>query len=343
MANIQHTILEWYDQNKRDLPWRNTKNPYLIWISEIVLQQTRVHQGTPYFYKLIEAFPSIDVLAKASEQDVLSAWKGLGYYSRARNLHKAAQEINLAHNGVFPSEYLTLKKLPGVGPYTAAAISSICFNKAVAAVDGNVIRVISRLLDLSDPVESSDMRRTIIEFANEILSPTRPGDFNQAMMDFGAMVCTPKDPSCSYCRLAHMCRARINQTQQLRPVKKPKKKAANRFLIFKVHFNKGKIRMIQQQKGSIWEKLFVFPYDELSTESEFFTKIKHEPKVIIDRAIHVLSHQRLHYSVVIVQEDISSAGNMWFPFDKLYDLPTPILVPRILSRIENHLVPLFKC
>jgi A/G-specific adenine glycosylase len=341
MANIQRAILEWYDQNKRNLPWRDSKNPYFIWISEVVLQQTRVEQGAPFFHRLIEAFPSVQALAAATEQEVLTVWKGLGYYSRARNLHKAAQEIITAHSGVFPSDFLALKKLPGVGEYTAAALSSICFNKAIAAVDGNVIRVVSRLLDLSEPVDTSQTSRTIKEFANEILSPTRPGDFNQAMMDFGSMVCTPKSPTCASCPLATVCLARINNTQHLRPVKKPKKKAINRFLLFKVQLQEGKIRMIQQQKGSIWENLFLFPFDEFSSEAAFLAQISQESQVMNDRAIHVLSHQRLHYAVVMNQEHTSSNHEFWFSRDELYDLPTPILVPRILTRVENQLAPLF--
>ena len=341
MANIQRAILEWYDQNKRNLPWRDSKNPYFIWISEVVLQQTRVEQGAPFFHRLIEAFPSVEALAAATEQEVLTVWKGLGYYSRARNLHKAAQQIITAHSGVFPREFLALKKLPGVGEYTAAALSSICFNQAIAAVDGNVIRVVSRLLDLSDPVESSQTARSITEFANEILSPTRPGDFNQAMMDFGSMVCTPKSPSCASCPLATVCLARINNTQHLRPVKKPKKKAINRFLLFKVQLQEGKIRMIQQQKGSIWENLFLFPFDEFSSEAAFLARISQESLVINDRAIHVLSHQRLHYAVVMTQEHTPASREFWFSREELYDLPTPILVPRILTRVENQLAPLF--
>ena len=341
MANIQRAIIEWYDQNKRNLPWRDSKNPYFIWISEVVLQQTRVEQGAPFFHRLIEAFPSVEALAAATEQEVLTVWKGLGYYSRARNLHKAAQQIITAHSGVFPREFLALKKLPGVGEYTAAALSSICFNQAIAAVDGNVIRVVSRLLDLSDPVESSQTARSITEFANEILSPTRPGDFNQAMMDFGSMVCTPKSPSCASCPLATVCLARINNTQHVRPVKKPKKKAVNRFLLFKVQLQEGKIRMIQQQKGSIWENLFLFPFDEFSSEAAFLARISQERLVINDRAIHVLSHQRLHYAVVMTQEHTPASREFWFSKEELYDLPTPILVPRILTRVENQLAPLF--
>lgn len=341
MANIQGAILEWYDQNKRDLPWRNSKNPYFIWISEVVLQQTRVEQGAPFFHRLIDAFPSVEALAAATEQEVLTVWKGLGYYSRARNLHKAAQQVMTLHDGVFPRDFLDLKKLPGVGDYTAAALSSICFNQAIAAVDGNVIRVVSRLLDLSDPVETSQTSRAITEFANEILSPIRPGDFNQAMMDFGSMVCTPKSPSCASCPLAPVCLARIDNTQHLRPVKKPKKKAVIRFLLFKVQLQQGKIRMVQQQKGSIWENLFLFPFEEFSSEAAFLTGISQESRVINDRSIHVLSHQRLHYAVVLSHDPAPVDHGFWFSRDELYDVPTPILVPRILTRVENQLAPLF--
>ena len=199
MANIQRAILSWYDQNKRELPWRTSKNPYFIWISEVVLQQTRVDQGAPFFYRLTSLFPSIEDLASADEKDVLLAWKGLGYYSRARNLHKAARQIMEMHDGVFPTQYMELIKLPGIGSYTASAISSISFNEPLAAIDGNIIRIVSRLLDLPDPVESAQTAKIIKEYANEILPTDRPGDFNQALMDLGSLICTPKSPKCPEC------------------------------------------------------------------------------------------------------------------------------------------------
>ena len=341
MANIQRAILSWYDQNKRELPWRTSKNPYFIWISEVVLQQTRVDQGAPFFYRLTSLFPSIEDLASADEKDVLLAWKGLGYYSRARNLHKAARQIMEMHDGVFPTKHTELIKLAGIGGYTAAAISSISFNEPVAAIDGNVVRIVSRLLDLPGPVESAQTAKVIKEFANEILSINRPGDFNQGLMDLGSLICTPKSPACTECPLMEVCLARANNSQHLRPVKKPKKKAVNRFLIFKIHINQGKILMEQQQKGSIWENLYLFPFDEHHSEEAFLSKLDLENKVLMDPSLHVLSHQRLNYAVLVSENKPPIMHGNWLSLDEIYDLPTPILVPRILTRIENQLAPLF--
>jgi len=341
MANIQRAILSWYDQNKRELPWRTSKTPYFIWISEVVLQQTRVEQGAPFFYRLISVFPSIEDLAAADEKDVLLAWKGLGYYSRARNLHKAARQIMEMHGGVFPTNHTELIKLAGIGGYTAAAISSISFNEPVAAIDGNVIRIVSRLLDLPGPVESAQTAKVIKEFANEILSKNRPGDFNQALMDLGSLICTPKSPDCLECPVMEVCIARANNSQHLRPVKKPKKKAVNRFLIFKIIINQGKILMVQQQKGSIWENLHLFPFDELPSEEAFLSELARENKVLMEPSLHVLSHQRLNYAVLISENKLPITHGNWLTPDEIHDLPTPILVPRILTRIENQLAPLF--
>lgn len=341
MANIQRAILSWYDQNKRDLPWRTSKNPYFIWISEVVLQQTRVEQGAPFYDRLITAFPTVEALAHADEEDVLHAWKGLGYYSRARNLHKAARQIMDMYGGDFPTQYMELIKLPGIGAYTAAAISSISYNEPVAAVDGNIIRIVSRLLDIQDPVELATTARLIKEYANEILSIDRPGDFNQALMDLGSLICTPKSPTCPECPALDFCLARTSKTQHLRPVKKPKKKAVNRFLHFKIKMNQGKIQMIQQQKGSIWENLYLFPFDEYSSEDEFLATLRLESNVLISHSVHVLSHQRLNYAVSLSCVNQSEADGNWLTLDAVHDLPTPILVPRILTRIENQLAPLF--
>lgn len=341
MANIQRAILSWYDQNKRELPWRTSKNPYFIWISEVVLQQTRVDQGAPFFYRLTSLFPSIEDLASADEKDVLLAWKGLGYYSRARNLHKAARQIMEMHDGVFPTKHTELIKLAGIGGYTAAAISSISFNEPIAAIDGNVVRIVSRLLDLPGPVESAQTAKVIKEFANEILSINRPGDFNQALMDLGSLICTPKSPKCPECPLVDVCLARMNNSQHLRPVKKPKKKAVNRFLLFKVNINQGKIQLVQQQKGSIWENLYLFPFDEHPSEEAFLSSLEPVNKVLIGPSLHVLSHQRLNYAVLVSENKPPIIHGNWLSLDEIYDLPTPILVPRILTRIENQLAPLF--
>lgn len=245
------------------------------------------------------------------------------------------------YQGVFPTNQTELIKLAGIGGYTAAAISSISFNEPVAAIDGNVIRIISRLLDLPGPVESAQTAKVIKEFANEILSKNRPGDFNQALMDLGSLICTPKSPACPECPVMEVCLARANNSQHLRPVKKPKKKAVNRFLIFKIIVNQGKILMVQQQKGSIWENLHLFPFDEHSSEEAFLSELDLENKVLMEPSLHVLSHQRLNYAVLISENNPPITQGNWLTLDEIHGLPTPILVPRILTRIENQLAPLF--
>ncbi|MFM7596435.1 MAG: A/G-specific adenine glycosylase [Flavobacteriales bacterium] len=341
MANIQGAMLSWYDLNKRDLPWRTSKNPYFIWISEVVLQQTRVEQGAPFYHRLVSAFPTIEALASAEEHEVLLVWKGLGYYSRARNLHKASRQIMDHYEGVFPTQYAELIKLPGIGGYTAAAISSICFNAPEAAVDGNIIRIVSRLLDIQDPVELTSTARLIREFVNEVLPKDRPGDFNQALMDLGSAVCTPKSPACPSCPLADFCVSRNNNTQHLRPVKKPKKKAINRYLIFRININQRKVLMVKQQKGSIWENLYLFPFVELPSEKDFLAALDSEKQALIKPSTHVLSHQRLNYAVVFDTTVPPKSIGQWLTIDDIHELPTPILVPRILTQIENQSAPLF--
>jgi A/G-specific adenine glycosylase len=197
------------------------------------------------------------------------------------------------------------------------------------------------LLDIQDPVESATTARAIKEYTNEILSKDRPGDFNQALMDLGSLICTPKSPTCLECPVMDVCLARVNNSQHLRPVKKPKKKAVNRFLIFKVNMNQGKIQMVQQQKGSIWENLYLFPFDEHPSEEAFLSSFESVNKVLIGPSLHVLSHQRLNYAVVIGETKQPQTSENWLTLDEIHELPTPILVPRILTRLENQLAPLF--
>ena len=239
---IAERIVIHYQKIKRDLPWRSGKDPYFIWISEIVLQQTRVDQGTPYYLALTERFPTVTDLAKANEEEVLKYWQGLGYYSRARNLHAAAKQVVDQFNGEFPSDHKTLLSLKGIGPYTAAAISSICNNEAVATVDGNVHRVLSRIFGIEDPIDTTAGKKKFQQLASEMLDRTDPGTHNQAMMEFGALVCTPKKPSCSSCPIMNDCVALIEGKVFNLPFKEKKLTKRDRYFYY----------IDLRQNGNIW-------------------------------------------------------------------------------------------
>ena len=225
MNRLTEVLLDWYADNKRDLPWRGTTDPYRIWISEIILQQTRVVQGYEYFLRFIRRFPDVRTLASASEDEVLKYWQGLGYYSRARNLHAAAKSMN----GKFPESYQEVRALKGVGDYTAAAICSIAYNMPYAVVDGNVYRVLSRYCGIDVPIDSTEGKKLFAALADEMLDKSRPATYNQAIMDFGAIQCTPQSPNCMFCPLADSCSALSKgQVMQL-PVKQHRTKTFNRY------------------------------------------------------------------------------------------------------------------
>lgn len=302
----RNKIINWYKQNKRDLPWRNTKDPYKIWLSEIILQQTRVAQGLPYYLKFTKAFPTVFDLAKAPQQKVLKLWQGLGYYSRARNLHEAAKDIVKNYKGVFPKEYEELKKLKGIGDYTAAAISSFCFNKPHAVVDGNVFRVLSRLYAIETPINSTDGKKQFTQLANELLDKKDPGTYNQAMMEFGARYCTPSNPDCENCVLKNECAAGMMNAAKKFPVKIGKTKITTRYFeyFFISHENKT---FIEKRVGKgIWENLYQLPVLEFLTKpgqqkvlDKFAKEIlksadaHFEVKEISTHKKHQLSHQKI--------------------------------------------------
>lgn len=217
---ITSVLIKWYHKNKRHLPWRDTQNPYLIWISEVILQQTRVIQGLDYYLRFIRKLPDIQSLATVSEDEVLKLWQGLGYYTRARNLHAAAKNIVHYFNGKFPDNYTDILKLKGIGKYTAAAVASFAFNEPVPVVDGNVCRVLSRLYAINYPADSAEGQKLIYSLAEKIIDKKNPGIFNQAIMEFGALQCVPQNPDCSKCPLNKKCLAYIYNNVSLFPVKK---------------------------------------------------------------------------------------------------------------------------
>ncbi|MDK2771442.1 MAG: A/G-specific adenine glycosylase [Flavobacterium sp.] len=297
-------LISWYLQNKRNLPWRNTKNPYHIWLSEIILQQTRVAQGLPYYLKFTEAFPTVESLANADEEQVLKLWQGLGYYSRARNLHETAKNITQNFNGTFPKNYLELKKLKGVGDYTAAAIASFSYEENIAVVDGNVYRVLARYFGLDLDISQPKTKKTFQELADNLLPEGHASVFNQAIMEFGALQCVPKNPACDTCIFNNSCFALQNKKVNELPVKLKKTKVTNRYLNFIVVKDaNGNFILEKRSENDIWKNLHQFPLFETQKKDSLENIIKsikatynvENIKLFNEKEIiHKLSHQKLH-------------------------------------------------
>lgn len=263
---ISQAIIGWYNQHKRDLPWRETKNPYKIWISEIILQQTRVAQGYDYYVRFVETFPDVVKLANAEEDAVLKLWQGLGYYSRARNLHAAAKQVRDSFGGKFPDKYEDILSLKGVGEYTAAAIASFAFELPHAVVDGNVFRVLSRLFAITTPINSSAGKKLFTELATELLDKKQPGEYNQSIMDFGALQCVPVSPDCRVCPLAEKCMAVAQGKVSDYPVKQGKTKVKERFFnYFDIHFGSSTY-IGKRTANDIWKNLYELPLIETDSK-----------------------------------------------------------------------------
>lgn len=339
-------ILQWYARNRRQLPWRNTKNPYKIWLSEIILQQTRMAQGIPYYHDFISKYPTIFDLAKAEENEILKTWQGLGYYSRARNLHATAQYIAFECNGKFPNSYEELLKLKGVGDYTASAVASICFNEARPVIDGNVYRVLSRCFDVAMPIDSSEGKRHFKELAHEVKAPEQIGEYNQGIMEIGATVCLPKSPHCERCPISDLCLASARNTIQKRPVKKKRTPVRNRYFDYLVFLDPKQRTLLQKRtKKDIWRNLFEFPLIESDLrEAPAFVKAQIESNTNwppaadirhleeMDR-LHKLSHQNLHtrFWVVNTEQELQAG----IPMDGLEDFPVPVLIQDALRALKN--------
>ena len=288
-------LLKWYKKNKRQLPWRFTKDPYVIWISEIILQQTKVSQGMPYFYKFIEEFPNVFLLASASEQKVLKLWQGLGYYSRARNLHFSAKYISNELKGVFPNNYKDIIKLKGVGEYTAAAISSFSFNEKKAVVDGNVYRLLSRYFGIIDPIDTSSGKKKFSELAFNILPKNKVNIYNQAIMEFGALQCLPKVPKCKSCPLNSKCYSNFHKSSRFFPVKSKKIKIKKRTFNYIVLTDNKNICLQKRTKKDIWENLYEFPMIEQEHDS-FIPDDRILKNAILlkkKKIKHILTHQKI--------------------------------------------------
>jgi len=292
-------ICDWYPSNARPLPWRETKNPYFIWLSEIILQQTRVDQGLPYYNRFITLFPDVHALASAKEEEVLKAWEGLGYYSRARNLHKAAQEVAFSMGGIFPETSIKLADLKGIGPYTANAIASFAFGEAVPVVDGNVFRVISRALAVSFPVDQSNSRKHYTQIASEWLGNNDPFTFNQGIMELGATVCLPRNPLCSACPLVENCKSYVLGNQMEFPVKGKKlAKGTRNFKFFLIQDEQGRFLVRRRASKGLWGGLWELPNEEFISEPEgLFAR---EPEL---NSRFLFRHQLTHFNMDVYLVD----------------------------------------
>ncbi|MES2628031.1 MAG: A/G-specific adenine glycosylase [Bacteroidota bacterium] len=302
MKGFSEELINWYAGAKRDLPWRNTTDPYLIWLSEVILQQTRVSQGLSYYYAFAERYPSVTDLADAAEQDVLKLWQGLGYYSRARNLRHTAVLVKENYGGRFPADYYSLLKLKGIGPYTAAAVASFAQNEAVAVVDGNVYRVLARLFGIDTPIDTTAGKKQFQQLADELLG-TPSSLHNQAIMEFGATVCKPKVPLCESCVFRLKCQAYKAGTIEFLPQKAKKTKVTERYFNYLVFSHEDDFYLKERQKGDVWQGLYDFPLIESDMGVEDPEFIIHhadfgdwkgfELKQRSETYVHLLSHRRI--------------------------------------------------
>ena len=331
---ITERLLLWYDHNARELPWRTAPEAYATWLSEVILQQTRVDTGTAYWHRFLQAFPTVQDLASASPEEVMALWKGLGYYSRARNLHAAAQHVVRELEGQLPSTSEGWRRLPGIGPYTAAAISSICHSEVVPVVDGNVQRVLSRLFDISDAVDRKAGKTAIESAAQELVHPQRPGDSNQAWMELGALVCAPKKPLCHACPIAVDCMARAAGTELNRPVKQLKKAALEVQVVFEVRMRYGDDGALQwwverRPDSGIWGGLEAFPATiqegrDTPSRLDLWGPVR-----------HILTHRKMTaWFAFSMAEDTEDPGaGQWLPISE-GDRTWPRLIAKVVEELQ---------
>jgi A/G-specific adenine glycosylase len=350
---FQDLLKEWHLQLDRPLPWVNEKDPYKIWISEIILQQTRVVQGLPYYVRFLDTFPNVTALANAPETEVIKCWEGLGYYSRARNLHWSAKYIVNELSGVFPEQYDGILKLKGVGPYAAAAIASFAFSLPYAVLDGNVHRVISRIFSVSADITTSNGRKTIQSIADQLLDKESPAKFNQAIMDFGATICLPASPLCDQCVFADHCTSYLTDTQRDFPFKKVKKPLRNRYFhLFLVKAGKY-ILLTHRKEKDIWRSLYTLPFIETRDEKWEFplegiqmgglSIEENQIQILNYKDQQLLTHQRIHlyyYQVTLetVGEKISGDNIEIVPITNLKEFAFPKFLLRFIDDNESLFV-----
>lgn len=350
---LASALLNWYPRHRRDLPWRHTRNPYAIWLSEVILQQTRVAQGLPYYLDFLTSYPTVQDLAAAPEQEVLRHWQGLGYYSRARNMHHTAQQVVGEFGGKFPATYAGLRQLKGVGPYTAAAIASFAFDEAVAVLDGNVFRVLARIFGLHSDIAAPTSRKEFQTLADQHLPPAHAAEFNQAVMEFGALQCTPAKPDCLFCPLQSQCWAFQHGQVALLPVKSKAKAARTRYFHYFVLRHGEQLYLKERLSGDIWQGLYDFalaetdavemPAAEVLRHVEALGGALDTRRVAEDRPAptlrHVLSHQKLEarfHAVELVaalpETSLRNTGLRAYSAAEIEDLPKPVLISNYLAK-----------
>lgn len=351
---VSEILIKWYHSNKRDLPWRKAHSAYNTWLSEVILQQTRVNQGLKYYNRFVQKYPKVEDLANAPLDEVLKLWQGLGYYTRARNMHETARVIAHKYKGVFPSTCKELLTLRGIGPYSAAAIASIAFNEPVALVDGNVFRFISRLYGIATPIDTAAGKTAFNGLATDLLNKEDPGTHNQAIMEFGSLVCTPRNPLCDSCVLAFACRAKALGIAETLPVKESRVKIRTRYFYYLFVHNDNMIVLHKRAGNDIWNSLYEFPLIEKDGPAKLKNLVSEEPwqdyacgKEISSAGQrtykHKLTHQILHCSFYTVKPEPdcqpSKPEFIVVPLQKLKNYPVPRVIDRYLNdlRVEGVL------
>lgn len=322
MTDFVLQITDWFRLNSRDLPWRNTKDPYFIWLSEVILQQTRVDQGMNYYLNFTREFPTVHDLAAASEEQVLKLWQGLGYYSRARNLHKTAKEVVERFEGKFPASHADLLSLKGIGPYTAAAIASFAFDLSHAVVDGNVYRVLSRYYGIDEPIDSTSGKKLFQSLADELIPENDPGLFNQSVMEFGALYCTPAQPDCPHCTFFDTCASGKNGNYKHLPVKSKKTAVRDRYFHYFHVQSEGRIAVRKRTDKDVWQHLYEFPLVETDQPELPAENGQHTLEVVYS-AKHILSHQRIHARFYRLSDldGLHTSDYEWVSLDAFHELP----------------------
>lgn len=347
---FSNKIVEWYLENSRPLPWRHDADAYRIWLSEVILQQTRVSQGLPYYHRFVAKYPAIENLAQAPEQEVMRLWQGLGYYSRARNLHRCARIVCEQFGGKFPETFRELRMLPGIGDYTAAAIASFAFGEKVAVVDGNVFRVLARVFGIDTPINSPEGKKRFAAMANELLSGDDPGLQNQAVMEFGALLCKPRNPDCRECPLRKNCVAYQQERVHLLPVKTAKRESRTRYFFYLVVEQNRSLLMNKRDKKDIWQGLFDFVLIEKNTpvsvrkimaDKENKKWFKHSRLVAVSKTFkQLLTHQTIHCRFIHIQTKpsfkVAENDLSFYSVDEVADLPKPALISRFLAEHKAH-------
>lgn len=344
MNEITARIRDWYRHNKRELPWRSTKDPYFIWVSEVLLQQTRVSQGNDFYISFVQKYPDIYSLAAANEEDVLKICQGIGYYSRARNLLHTARYIVSELGGVFPGRYQDIVSLKGIGPYTAAAIASIAFNEPVVAIDGNVFRVASRLFDIDYPIDKSSSRNVFDQYTSLILDQSNPGDFNQALMDLGSLICTPVNPKCGLCPVETYCKANQLGKSSILPVKQSKIEVKQKYYTYLVVSNDDFVAFKKRGKGNIWSGMYDFALwesDQAPSDIDIVNIII--PSFLTDGNLrikkmgktinHKLTHRSLWVRFIEIESNSLPKDCIWVANQQIGQLPVPKIIEKfILNR-----------